>query len=144
MKTTTFDVNTVEKALQIIQDARALISDPNNWVQGTMALDYGDYPVAADSAWAKKFDAVAALGRAAGVVSGMMGDALLSVVVHSDAYQLARITLSRFASKDEQEAQLGGAIAEYNDTHTHQEVLDLFDAAANHLKAIAGYIRHPA
>lgn len=91
--------------LTALTKARELISDPVRWTQGEMARDSRGEQESACSEAAVKWCALGAIIRTAG----------------SSAVEMsATITLNRL---------LRGSIAEYNDTHSHSEVLALFDAA---------------
>lgn len=91
---------------EILRKARALIKDPKNWTQKACARDKYGYEVDVDSREAYCFCTIGAIAK----VSGRSTD--------GDA---------RNALRD----IIGGrrSIANFNDEHTHAEVLALFDRA---------------
>lgn len=94
--------------LEVLQSARELISDPDKWVQGHIAVDRnGEYTNAA-SPYACRFCALGSLFRC-------------TVGQPSDVYDDAVAVLAS--------ATPGSAIATYNDSRTHAEVLAVFDHA---------------
>lgn len=95
-------------AAETLQKARDLIADPAHWTQRTAARDAATTPVPVASPYAKSFCTLGAVDRAAGFDSHGFYDATAFL------YQV-----------------IGSAesIAQFNDSHTHEEVIALFDAA---------------
>ncbi|WP_454813801.1 DUF6197 family protein [Labrys neptuniae] len=104
--------------LEILKQARELISVPERWTRGESARDYnGDY-VAENSPSAVCW---CALGSMSAVNGGHGGG------IYSAARDLLVQAISPIPALTE-----GGAIgivAEFNDSHTHAEVLAAFDRA---------------
>lgn len=95
-----------------LRGARDLISDPKRWIQGSYArndagLDTG----------ARALDAVC-----------WCADGALDAVACGVIYEAARTAL--FTTRAMPRGPIG-----FNDTHTHQEVLDAFDFAITQLEA---------
>ena len=91
---------------QLLIAARARISKPENWTQGTAARCSNGNPVMASDVKACQW------------------------------CSLGTIALTSYSESDPETAQLNmwralknPGIAEFNDTHTHQEVLNVFDKA---------------
>jgi hypothetical protein len=99
----------MKTALEVLTDARALISDPKHWAQGWFARDMLGGAVDARSPSAECFCALGALGRA-------MGRHFMDVTGHP-AVEILRSVLP---IQD---------ISRFNDTHSHGEILDAFDRA---------------
>lgn len=90
---------------QILKDARALIADEKNWTQDKVARDRRGYSVSPESRRAVCFCAIGALRK---------------TCVDDDSLIYARDVLRDVAKIP---------ITEFNDTHTHAEVIALFDRA---------------
>ena len=101
--------------LETLKAARDLISDPARWTQFVQARDGHGTQVPHNDPTAHCFCIMGAVGRTA--VQGNKMDALKV---------LSRVTRRNFDT----------SIPDYNDTHTHAEVLALFDAAIAELEAI--------
>jgi len=97
--------------VQIIQAARALVADENNWCCHQMAFDAYGVPVCATDGQASKLCAYGALIAAA---HKMTGDG-------SRAQYLTRLAARHFGRSD--------ALIRVNDTQGHAAVLALFDEA---------------
>lgn len=95
----------------ILTKARELISDPAHWTQGEMARNSRGKQEAACSGAAVKWCALGAIIR--------MADEPL--VEKRTIIALTRLLRGSIANY--------GSIADYNDTHSHSEVLALLDAA---------------
>lgn len=112
--------------MSVLTEARKLIEDPEHWLQGLYAMDesktVGLYPKNPNAAC---FCSVGA------VVHVLPEDALpdeeisrLSAAVHAlDPYWFLQTKSSRPAMR------IDRCIATYNDTHTHEEVLAVWDHA---------------
>lgn len=97
------------EAKEILIAARALIENPNDWVRFVLARDRaGDCVLVSDTA-ACKFCAFGALRRIGAHKS-----------IEAIGYLRAFDLLDR---------AMGMNIAEFNDTHSHEEVLQAFDKA---------------
>ena len=96
--------------LQILKGARALISDKNVWAKYAMAVDINGREVSVESPDAACFCSLGAIRRAAGCPNYSSDE--------MSAREAVRAVLTG-----------GHSIASFNDTHTHDEVLDLFDRA---------------
>lgn len=94
--------------VQILKDARALIADEENWTQCFRALDGEGKIIDERSRYACKFCSVGAIAR---------------VSAGSGADEMAVRDLLRKSLTG------GHTITSFNDTHTHAEVLALFDRA---------------
>ena len=101
--------------LETLKAARQLISDPAKWTQGVQARDeHGEQVPHSDRA-AYCFCIMGAVNRVKPLWKKL--DALLA---------LSKITRRDFAA----------SVPEFNDTHTHAEVLALFDAAIAELEGV--------
>lgn len=92
------------KPSEILTAARAIIEKPENWTQGYFARNKSYSPVHTDSAHACKFCAVGALH-----------------CIECDNWRDAFDYASRINPNI--------PLADFNDTHTHAEVLAMFDEA---------------
>ena len=92
--------------------AKTLIQDPENWTQGVSARDNLHEPVPAMSRNAVCFCTYGAVDRALGLEN--------SIDYHKIVGTLKNACAAISGSS---------VVAEYNDTHTHPEVLALFDKA---------------
>ena len=91
---------------EVLQKAKKLILDPENWTQGVSARDKDDKSASPNSKAAISW---CALGAIAAVDN--------SAVSHRGAYRKL-LDVSGV-----------GYIGSFNDSHSHEEVLDLFDRA---------------
>lgn len=97
------------KASETLIRAKAVIKDPKNWTQGTFARN--------------------SLGEAAGAISS-------SAVCFCSLGALKRIEWSSsFHLQLRLNEAACGSIVDYNDTHTHEQVMEVWDKAI--AKAIA-------
>jgi hypothetical protein len=96
---------------QIIEQARALIADPAAWTQGEFARDAHGAPVSWRSKEAVQFCVWGALNRTA---YEMTGDRRRAITLADRAAAAMR--------------EPGGSLSRINDTGTHEDVLDIFDA----------------
>jgi hypothetical protein len=100
-------------ALETLKKARDLISDPAKWTQGNLASDvYGD-EIDPQSDDAICFCAIGAIERFTGTTENTEADLCLSVTC---------------------EKLSGLPVFAFNDSHTHPEVVALFDAAIAELE----------
>lgn len=104
--------------LETLKAARQLISDPAKWTQTYYARDASGYPVPPTSLEAVCFCALGSIEHAA--------NKNLLTLTETIAI-IENVALSEHAM----------AVFELNDTHTHAEVLALFDAAIAELEGIA-------
>jgi hypothetical protein len=112
--------------VSVLTEARKLIADPEHWLQGRYAETAGHLPVAPKDPKAVRFCSIGA------VVHLLPPDALpeaevrqLSAAVH----ELEPDWFSGFVKKDLCAARSDRCIAQYNDSHTHEEVLAVWDHA---------------
>lgn len=97
---------------QMLKDAKALIADPAHWTQGTPARDASGKPLSnEESPAAVCWCSIGALARVA--------NADPAPLYH--LYPVARHYLYK--------ATAGASIINFNDTHTHAEVMELWDKA---------------
>jgi hypothetical protein len=99
----------VQTTFELLHAAQDLIRDPKNWIQGMAAVDDQGLPVTIKRATC--FCSVGALHRAD----------------QGYSYLPAIDILDKLA---------GGSIIAFNDTHTHAEVIDLWDRAKEIASAI--------
>jgi hypothetical protein len=101
--------------LETLKAARQLITDPAKWTQGEFARDVDGSASFALSERAHCYCALGALEKVIGRPD------------YTDAYdKLWRVCRTKF----------GTDVAAFNDTHTHAEVLALFDAAIAELEGV--------
>ena len=100
------------KISDVLIKAKTLIQDPKNWTQGVLARDNLYEPVPTTSRNAVCFCTYGAVGR-------------VLVLENSSQHDEVAGPLKKAC------AAISGSsrVAEYNDTHTHPEVLALFDKA---------------
>ncbi len=96
-------MNTVE----ILKAARELISDEKRWTQDLLGKDLDGYPVGLD--------------RIEDAVCFCSVGAIIKVAGFTSAHYEARRVLNEHLA-------VGETIAGFNDTHSHAEVLALFDS----------------
>lgn len=112
--------------LQALKDARGLIADPAHWITGAYARDAVGVEVYPTDETAVCFCMVGAFIRVGlphpGVPSGSMNFSGMQAV---SAY-LAFGALAEFLPVE---------VVAFNDDHTHDEVLAIFDAAISKLEA---------
>jgi len=102
------------EAIDLLREARALISDPDKWTQGTLARNAYGSEVAHYSPDACKWCAVGAISR---VAASNNASYETEMSAYSALVQASRILFD------------SDAVGEVNDTHTHADVLALFDRA---------------
>lgn len=102
----------MKTVLQVLTEARALISNPINWCQFSFHIRHG-------IGW----HAHCAVG-ACRAVAGVLADDRVhyKIDAHNEAYQAA---IDASAALQRQAGPI--AITDFNDNCTHQEVLDVFD-----------------
>lgn len=100
--------------LQILKEARLLISDPERWTKGTFARNSENDPVLPDDKQAVCWCAVGSVGK----------------VCETDSEGFGKVTneLSLIVAPD--------FIGDFNDTHSHPEVLAMFDKAITKLEEV--------
>lgn len=104
------------KTSEVLIKSKALITDPKNWIQGDFSRNEdGSYP------WVPDFESEAVCFCTIGAiaqVTGLKGDIFSN---RCEALHIVRDTLGH---------KLGNSnvgVAEYNDTRSHEDVLELFD-----------------
>lgn len=97
--------------VQILKDARALIADEKNWTQDSFARDSGGLPIDPTNDDAVCFCAIGALARAVG--SNPDGE----------------LPAENFLVSEMLEWDARDSIPDFNDNHTHADILSLFDRA---------------
>lgn len=102
------------KAVDLLREARALISDPDKWTQGTLARNAYGSEVASYSHDACKW-----------CVAG----AMLRVADSNDVPYSTELSAHSALVLASRELFGSSAIEEVNDTRTHADVLALFDRA---------------
>jgi hypothetical protein len=100
----------MNNTLLTLRLAKNRISDPNNWIQGHFARDKNGWLTESESRNAVCWCSIGALRSAA---KGTNQFSMNAMRVMENCIPLEN----------------GMNIAEYNDTHTHEEVMKLFDAA---------------
>lgn len=104
------------REIEMLREARALISEPDRWIQHSFARDKYGFSALVSDPDAHCFCAAGALIRVRG-----------EVVRHYSGLELMHVKNLLFS--------LTGQVIEiYNDTHTHAEVLALFDRAIRELE----------
>lgn len=98
----------MKTAKQILIEARAKIADPEHWTQGAFARNYTGSPCPARSGTAVRWCAVGA------------------VLVFSYEEGLRQSRAAELAALHD---AMERDIADFNDTHTHEEVIAAFDRA---------------
>ena len=109
----------MKTVLDILIAGRELISDPSRWTQGASARDDRDNRVGATAGVAVCWCSMGALHKTATAEGS----------TYEDAYGAMMASLSLIAPDD--------GLANFNDTHTHSEVLALWDRAIEAEKAKA-------
>jgi hypothetical protein len=100
--------------LETLKAARALITDPAKWTQGAQARDKRGQPFSTHNDNAVCWCALGAIEKVADPYS-------------EEAYE---------AAKKLRSISPNGTVSDFNDTHTHVEVLALFDAAIAELEGV--------
>lgn len=101
------------KQFEILRKARELIADSTRWTKGAFARDEYGYPCSADDPYARVYCAIGAIEHFA------------CAEVHTkDSMECwyAELTLQEFVGDNQ-------SVTEFNDSHTHAEVLAVFDRA---------------
>jgi hypothetical protein len=109
--------------IAILKAARILISDPKRWTQSNYAKNKNRSSVDPTSPKAVCWCALGALQK---VVNILYQNSRSDKNLHSDEYHEIRELLAD---------QAGERPHVFNDTHTHSEVLDLFDRTIKSLEA---------
>lgn len=104
-------MNTVK---ELLIEARKLIEKPENWTQGTFARDKNQKEVGSWESGAVCFCTIGALKHA--FQEGVGGD------IYYEAYDALYNSIDRMN------------VPKYNDSHTHEEVLAMFDRAIASIK----------
>lgn len=102
------------KNSEILIKAKEVISNPENWIQGYFAFDKNKSPVGrGDNPDAVCFCSIGALQK---VVVGDSGNVLLDIHKVREVKKVLDIAA-------------GSNIVDYNDTHTHSAVMEVWDKA---------------
>lgn len=107
------------EVLSLLVAARKKIESPSTWTQGANARDAAGYPCEANSEHAVCFCSYGAIDAA----SATKFDTVVKFRAAGALYDAAR-SMERVVG-----------VAEYNDGHSHAEVLALFDAAIAEARA---------
>lgn len=104
--------------LQTLRDLRDLLEPPGNWTTGTYARN-------ADGRGVGEISPIATCWCLRGGVARLLGGLYTHrYLVHGLAE--VEVRLKRLANR---EIDVEMSVADFNDTHTHREVLELIDAA---------------
>lgn len=106
---------TLYQNLNMLVEARKLISNKENWTQGAYAQDSKGRPVTGRSPYATCFCAFGAIDKIAEM-----------------AFNPVKSIRSQLEYLDLFTEDIG--VIKYNDSHTHEEVLSLFDKAIEQVK----------
>lgn len=111
--------------LPMVQAARELISDPARWCRGTMAKNDRGYAVGPRQPDACQWCALGALVKCTPDDSKFKGEVNTKVMANAlkVAAMFRRLVIG-----------VGHSLVEFNDAHTHDEVLATFDAAIVQLR----------
>ena len=93
-------------------EAKKVIEDSEKWTQGWFAKDIEGNCVSAIWYGAKCFCSLGAIERVAGIELGDAPDCSLSDCAHAALSEA-----------------MGGSVDEFNDSHTHEEVMEKWDQA---------------
>lgn len=99
--------------VELLKKARALIAEPENWIQRNMAQDRNGHVVSYKDRAACRFCAAGAIARA---VDGFLDD--------PNFHELAAVLANC----------VGENMVTYNAYHSHSEVLAMFDAGIKYLE----------
>ena len=102
-------------AIDILEAARELIAEPEHWLQGDVRARANNRPVGPNHPLANKFTLTAAIER---VTSPLDGQAI------------SKAMSALFIAMHDSEQ----SFSDYNNTHTHAEILRLLDAAIVELR----------
>ena len=102
------------KASETLIRAKAVIEDPKNWTQGQYARKSNMDVTSVEDENATCFCSIGALSK----IGGLNCDLMMYLIQYAN-----------------------GGIAEYNDTHTHEQVMEVWDKAI--AKAIADESNQP-
>lgn len=112
----------LDKTVQLLEAAKAKIVEPNNWTTGAMARDSNGKVVFSNDSSAIKFDAVGALLCATHEDMDKHGTHLAHHEIGILLDQAVEKSIPLFE-------QPHISIGEFNDTHSHERVIELFDIA---------------
>lgn len=98
--------------LEVLQAAREKIEDPDNWTQGEYAVDGGEMRCGPTSFRAYAYCSIGAL-------CAVTGRGAVRAMSHPSYAALERFALMPH----------GASLPDFNDSHTHAEVLAMFDKA---------------
>ena len=102
-------------AKQILEEARALIADPQHWTRGCMARGMDGEEVGLTGNYAVCWCSLGAINRV-GVITLPDGSLQYDAAFHQAYGRLSAVIGD-------------SSIADFNDTHSHAEVLAVFDKA---------------
>ena len=111
--------------MSVLIEARKLIEDPEHWLQGQYAATDKSLPVHPKDEKAVRFCSVGA------VVHLLPPDTLPEAEVRQHSVAVRTLDPVWFTREKARRVLLHGdrCIAQYNDTHTHEEVLAVWDLA---------------
>lgn len=100
--------------VELLTAAKGLIANPENWTRGCAARNILGKPVTTLNSTAYSFCGVGAIDRATHEL-GL-------------SYKAQNVAIKALHSL------IKGSVSGFNDEHTHEEVMQLFDTAINNLK----------
>lgn len=106
-------MNQAQETKTILMNARSIISNPNKWTQGVLSRDSKGKSVPYDKDDAVCFCSAGAIHRA------------------QYLYRMKHYMSDPWKKLSD---VMGGSIPEFNDNHTHEEVLAAFDRAIKSVK----------
>lgn len=118
-------MNTVPTPLQLLVKARELIAKPENWTQECLSRDQTGETCSPEEPVATCWCSLGALTHVVRTLPQPKSDTNYRLRA-SDNYGLAHQLLA--------DACPGGSVVKWNDSHTHPEVLDLWDQVIERTK----------
>jgi hypothetical protein len=115
--------------VELLRRARQLIESPEKWIQHEIAQDINGGGLSSpQSPHAAKFCAIGALCRAA---SALPGDSIGQAVrVLADVVRDSELKIDFTDKLNREDSQSNDeVVAEFQDCHPHEEVLEMFDSA---------------
>lgn len=113
-------MTTQHKISDLLKQAKQVIADEENWTQRVLARNAENYMVAVDSAAACKFCSI-------GAILKVIYPLYTETYVRDTKYALLRNCLL--------DTGYSGSLGSYNDTHTHAQVMQMWDKAIQLVEA---------